>query len=525
MTNWQTAKLDLPLTGDDVITLGFTFDDPDDDVICDIHPVQATIDGVVIPLTGGRAAADLGLTLTTIVDGENMEAPDQDHAGGLGKDYAMLTDTAAIRIAVGDATAYEYDENGNASWKIVDGKAYELKWDEENRLEEVVWDDPDGDVEAVFTYDGDGRRTKAQRGTLHTFYVGDLLEYTEQSVPSWGKHDLVGRYDAGGERVAFRQNSTWPPTTLYWVLRDHLSSTSKTIQGSNLTLDEELRYTPWGETRHSDPGNESTQRRYTGQFQEEDLGLYYYNARYYDPGIGRFISPDTIVPNPADPADMNRYTYARGNPVRYNDPSGHIWDTLLDVGFIGYDLGKIHKEGWTQGNVEALALDLAGAALPFVTGLGIARRVAKADNAANIARYVDEMAGTTGHGQKAARRSFLSVDGFASMPRSGTIDPQSVRFSQDTVTNEFRSGGRLDSLISGLRDGSVDPRSIPPIRLVVREGKVFTLDNRRLATFQQAGIDIAYVKLGAIPKRQAFKFTTTNEGVAVSVISKRPRPR
>jgi hypothetical protein len=49
----------------------------------------------------------------------------------------------------------------------------------------------------------------------------------------------------------------------------------------------------------------------------------YYRARYYDPAIGRFISADTIVPNPENPQDLNRYAYVRNNPLKYTDPSGH----------------------------------------------------------------------------------------------------------------------------------------------------------------------------------------------------------
>jgi RHS repeat-associated protein len=53
-----------------------------------------------------------------------------------------------------------------------------------------------------------------------------------------------------------------------------------------------------------------------------ELGLYYYGARWYDPGIMRFTSPDTLIPDPYNPLDWNRYAYARCNPIRYNDPTG-----------------------------------------------------------------------------------------------------------------------------------------------------------------------------------------------------------
>lgn len=47
-------------------------------------------------------------------------------------------------------------------------------------------------------------------------------------------------------------------------------------------------------------------------------------ARWYDPAIGRFISPDTIVPNPTNPQSFNRYSYVDNNPVNFSDPTGHI---------------------------------------------------------------------------------------------------------------------------------------------------------------------------------------------------------
>ncbi|MEM7375636.1 MAG: RHS repeat-associated core domain-containing protein, partial [Bacteroidota bacterium] len=55
----------------------------------------------------------------------------------------------------------------------------------------------------------------------------------------------------------------------------------------------------------------------------DTTGLMYYNARYYDPEIGAFISPDTIVPDPANLLAYNRYMYTLGNPLRYTDPTGH----------------------------------------------------------------------------------------------------------------------------------------------------------------------------------------------------------
>ena len=55
-------------------------------------------------------------------------------------------------------------------------------------------------------------------------------------------------------------------------------------------------------------GDVPTDIKFTGQ-RLDDTGLYYYNARYYDANIGRFISADTIIPNPANPQSFNRYSY------------------------------------------------------------------------------------------------------------------------------------------------------------------------------------------------------------------------
>jgi RHS repeat-associated protein len=62
---------------------------------------------------------------------------------------------------------------------------------------------------------------------------------------------------------------------------------------------------------------------FTDQEDDDETGLYNYKARLYDPQIGRFISADTIVPNPGDLQAFNRYSYCMNNPLVYTDPSGH----------------------------------------------------------------------------------------------------------------------------------------------------------------------------------------------------------
>ncbi len=101
---------------------------------------------------------------------------------------------------------------------------------------------------------------------------------------------------------------------------------------------------------------------------------------------------------------------------------------------------------------------------------------------------------------------------------ANTIDSAAVRFSQNSISRNFSAGGTIDDLAAGLRSGSVNPTSIPPIRLVEREGSMFTLDNRRLWSFQQAEVPIPYRM--ATPQEAAsetWKFRTTIGGTSIRV--------
>ena len=88
-----------------------------------------------------------------------------------------------------------------------------------------------------------------------------------------------------------------------------------------------MRYYPFGEVRWQN-GSTPTGRTYTGQMAEPSgLGsLMDYNAREYSPVLGRFLSADTIVPNPNNSQDFNRYAYVRNSPLKYTDSTGHTID-------------------------------------------------------------------------------------------------------------------------------------------------------------------------------------------------------
>jgi len=130
---------------------------------------------------------------------------------------------------------------------------------------------------------------------------------------------MVKYYYAGSQRVAMRVGSNAPS----YLLGDHLGSTSLTANSSGGKV-AELRYYPYGETRFTD-GVTPTSYQFTGQRNDSAIGLYFYNARYYDPYLNRFIQADSIVPSPANPQSLNRYSYVLNSPLRYTDPTGHYW--------------------------------------------------------------------------------------------------------------------------------------------------------------------------------------------------------
>ena len=116
--------------------------------------------------------------------------------------------------------------------------------------------------------------------------------------------------------MAFRRGGT-----LHWVGCDHLGGTIRVLDSSFAAVDG-MRYKPYGEDR--DTGSSlNTDRKFTGQTEDETAGLYWYASRAYDPDIGRFCSPDPIVPAPGNPQSLNRYSYVYNNPLGYVDPSGN----------------------------------------------------------------------------------------------------------------------------------------------------------------------------------------------------------
>jgi RHS repeat-associated protein len=116
---------------------------------------------------------------------------------------------------------------------------------------------------------------------------------------------------------------------LYFHLTDHMGSTSVISDSTGTKVaGSDVVFAPYGDIRTPSDQNTLTTLTdfmFTGQRLDRSTGgLMDYGARYYLPGLARFISADTIVPGVSNPQTLNRYSYALGNPVKYTDPSGHL---------------------------------------------------------------------------------------------------------------------------------------------------------------------------------------------------------
>ena len=188
---------------------------------------------------------------------------------------------------------------------------------------------------ATFVYDGDGTRVKSTiNGNITTYFVGAHYEVTGSTITKY--------YYAGAQRIAMRTNGI-----LNYLLGDHLGSTSLTTNTSGQVVSE-LRYKAWGEVRYSS-GNTATKYQYTGQYSDGYINLLFYGSRHYDPKLGRFISPDSIVPLASQGVQAwDRYAYTNNNPVRYTDPSGHciICIGVAILGGVGVGVLTSHLLGF-----------------------------------------------------------------------------------------------------------------------------------------------------------------------------------
>jgi RHS repeat-associated protein len=100
-----------------------------------------------------------------------------------------------------------------------------------------------------------------------------------------------------------------------------LGSVQLTVPSGGTTPTRVRSYQPYGRPRTTD--RTSTDRAWLGQFEDQTTGLDHLDNRYYDPAIGRFISPDPLF-GTERPQTVNPYAYGINNPTICTDPSGLV---------------------------------------------------------------------------------------------------------------------------------------------------------------------------------------------------------
>ncbi|WP_378949715.1 RHS repeat-associated core domain-containing protein [Mesorhizobium sp. ANAO-SY3R2] len=122
-------------------------------------------------------------------------------------------------------------------------------------------------------------------------------------------------------------------TAKQFLHRDHLASVRLVTDAAGAVV-EATGYAAYGERFVS---GFQTQKGYIGERHDPETGLLYLNARYMDPVLGRFISPDDW--DPTQPGvGTNRYAYAQNDPVNKSDPNGHSFVSDLISSFLSREL-------------------------------------------------------------------------------------------------------------------------------------------------------------------------------------------
>lgn len=215
---------------------------------------------------------------------------------------------AANRMLTFNGDPLEYDDNGNLIRRRSSAGDTVYTWDAMDRMIEI--NGPNGS--ARFSYDAFGRRIgKTFNGTtIQYLYDGEqsLAEMTGGAISvtyltGLQIDEMLARYTDAGERV---------------YLTDALGTVLALVANDG-DVRTEYGYSPFGETIAAGDADVNSVQ-YTAR-ENDDTGLYYYRARYYDPGLKRFIGTDPIG---LASGNVNFYAYGAGNPQMFSDPRGTL---------------------------------------------------------------------------------------------------------------------------------------------------------------------------------------------------------
>lgn len=227
---------------------------------------------------------------------------------------------------------YTYDANGNmitafAGTRTITYASFNLPTQIARSGTTVSW-----------VYDADHVRTKQSSNANMTGQAATVYYLNAGSQPLFEKHiGIVGtglteyRHFIGGVAV-YTQKSNATTETKY-LLKDHLGSTTVVTNSAGVVL-ERYSYDPFGKTRNLNGSDiaysatmpaPSVRRGFTDHEMLPEFagGLIHMNGRIYDPNLGRFMTADSVIPDPDDSQSYNRYSYVFNNPLTMTDPDGH----------------------------------------------------------------------------------------------------------------------------------------------------------------------------------------------------------
>ena len=237
---------------------------------------------------------------------------------------------------------YAYDENGNLTSKIATKgnkiDTWEYAYDLLNQLEQVK---KNGVVVSSYIYDPNGFRVE-KVGSKGKFHYVPLLNGEVGYRKEFSSNKEYSFIYVGIQHLARVNGVIGGSGKKFYYHNDHLGSAlAITDEYGNKVVERD--FTPFGERINVDVYDdeprdlEEDESGFTGKDWDEDVRLYYYNARWYDQGVGRFISEDSEMDDP------NGYGYCFNNPVNNIDPTGH-W--AVNVNWNNFLATAIKKTIW-----------------------------------------------------------------------------------------------------------------------------------------------------------------------------------